>query len=81
MQTKGADNMIRVQFNGDNSVLRADFKIISPSVVQLTGEKIPRSEAGFKTYRLNGDFLGDYSEYTKIVAEVDGGFRFGKPEK
>lgn len=70
--------MLRVQFNDKLSVQTVDFKTISDTVVQLTGEKVPRSTAGFKAYRLNGDFLGDYSEYTKIVAEVKNGFQFGK---
>ena len=71
--------MIRVQFNGKKSMQQVDFKIISPSVVQLTGEKVLRDTSGFKVYRLNGDFLGDYSEYTEIVKEVDGGLQYGKP--
>lgn len=70
--------MIRVQFNGNKSMQQADFKTISSSVVQLTGKKIPRNTNGFKVYRLNGDFLGDYSDYTNIVKEVEGGYQFGK---
>ena len=72
--------MIRVQFNNSKSMYSVDFKIISPSVVQLTGKKVPRDENGFVAYRLNGDFLGDYSEYTKIVKEVKDGFQFGKKD-
>ena len=70
--------MLRVQFNNSKSMYQADFKTISPSVVQLTGKKIPKNTSGFKVHRLNGDFLGDYSEYTEIVEEVKNGFRFGK---
>ena len=73
--------MIRVQFNDKKSMLQADFKIISPTVVQLTGDKVSKDTSGFKAYRLNGSFLGDYSEYTEIVGEVKNGFRYGKPEK
>lgn len=72
--------MIRVQFNNSKSMYSVDFKTISPSVVQLTGKKVPRDENGFVAYRLNGDFLGDYSEYTKIVKEVKDGFQFGKKD-
>ena len=72
--------MIRVQFNKSNSMYQVDFKTISPSVVQLTGKKVPKNQNGFKAYRLNGDFLGDYSEYTEIVAEVKDGFQFGKKD-
>lgn len=70
--------MIRVQFNGSKTRQQAEFKTISASVVQLTGKKIPRSNKGFTVYRLNGDFLGDYSDYTEIVAEVKNGYQFGK---
>lgn len=70
--------MLRVQFNNAKSMCQADFKMISPSIVQLTGKKIPRNTNGFKVYRLNGDFLGDYSEYTEIVGEVEKGLQFGR---
>ena len=73
--------MLRVQFNDKKSMQQVDFKTISPSVVQLTGKKVPKSDKGFKVYRMNGDFLGDYSEYTEIVAEVENGLQYGKPEK
>ena len=69
--------MIRVQFNGDNAMYTADFRNVSPNTVQLTGN-IPRKTSGFKVHRLNGDFLGDYSEYTEIVGEVENGLQFGK---
>ena len=72
--------MIRVQFNDKKSMQQVDFKTISPNVVQLTGKKVYKDTSGFKAYRMNGDFLGDYSEYTEIVATVENGFQFGKPE-
>ena len=72
--------MLRVKFNNQKSMHQADFKEISDNVVQLTGKKIPKNTSGFKVYRLNGDFLGDYSKYKTIVAEVENGFQFSKPE-
>jgi hypothetical protein len=69
--------MIRVQFNGKNNMLQAEFKAISSDVVQLTGE-IPECTDGFKVYRQNGAFLGDYSAYTKIVGRAENGLQFGK---
>lgn len=72
--------MIRVQFNDKKSMQEVEFKTISSSVVQLTGKKVLRDTSGFKVYRMNGDFLGDYSEYTEIVAEVENGLQYGKPE-
>lgn len=70
--------VIRVQFNNLKSMHQAEFKTISSSVVQLTGKKIPKNTNGFKVYRLNGDLLGDYSEYTEIIKEVEQGLQFGK---
>ena len=72
--------MIRVQFNNSKSMYQANFKTISPDVVQLTGKNIPKMTTGFKVYRLNGDFLGDYSAYTEIVGEIESGLQFGKRE-
>ncbi len=70
--------MLRVQFNDKKSMQQVNFNIVSPDVVELTGKNVPRDTSGFKMYRLNGDFLGDYSEYRKIVAEVENGLQFGK---
>ena len=72
--------MIRVQFNDRKSMQQVEFKTISHNVVQLTGKKIPKSNKGFKVYRLNGAFLGDYSEYTEIVAKVENGIQYGMPD-
>lgn len=72
--------MIRIQFNNSKSMYAVDFKTISPSVVQLTGKKVPANTSGFKAYRLNGDFLGDYSDYTEIVGKADNGLQFGRKE-
>lgn len=70
--------MIRVQFNDKDSRYDAEFKTISKDVIQLTGDKIPKNTSGFKAYRKNGNLLGDYSEYTEVVAEVKNGFQYKK---
>ena len=70
--------MLRVQFNDKKSMQQVEFQRISDDVVQLTGKKVPKDTSGFKMYRLNGEILGDYSEYTEIVAEVGNGLQFGK---
>lgn len=70
--------MLRVQFNDSKSMIEADFKILSANVVQLTGPKVEANTSGFITYRLNGDFLGDYSEYTKVIKEEEGSVQLGK---
>lgn len=69
--------MLRVQFNDRKSIQQVDFKKVSTNTVELIGKKVPQSTAGFKIYRLNGEFLGDYSEYTKILSVLGNGIRFG----
>lgn len=59
-------------------MIEADFKMVSEDVVQLTGKKVKPNTSGFKTYRLNGVLLGDYSDYTKIIKEEEGCVQFGK---
>ena len=46
--------------------------MINENTVKLTGNKLKVNNSGFKAYRLNGDFLGDYSEYTKCMETEDG---------
>lgn len=70
--------MIRIQFNGSLSMKQADFRMVDENTVELTGDKIKPETTGFKAYRLNGELLGDYSDYTKIVGETEKGFLFGK---
>lgn len=70
--------MIRIQFNDQPTRYEAEFKAISQDVVEITGENIPKNSSGFKVYRMNGNFLGNYTEYTKIIAEKDNSIQFGK---
>lgn len=72
--------MLRVQFNGNVTRQNVEFSRVSNNVVRLTGEKIPRKTEGFMMYLLNGDFLGDYSDYTVIVADNGDSVQFGRPE-
>lgn len=74
------NEMVRIQFNKKNSRYKVNFKTVSPDVVQMTGKKIPKCTNGFKVYKMDGTFLGDYSAYTKIVAEVENGYQYGKEE-
>lgn len=73
--------MIRIQFNNSKAMYPVNFKTISPGIVELTGKKVPRNTSGFKAHRLIGDFLGDYSDYTEIVGEVENSLQFGKKLK
>lgn len=72
--------MLRVQFNDRKSMQQVEFKTISADSVQILGKKIPKSNAGFKMYRMNGAFLGDYSDYTEAES-IEGGFIFSKKDR
>lgn len=63
--------MIRVKFNNKPTYYDVSFELLSESKIKLTGDKLKENESGFKTYRLNGDELGDYSDYTVCKKEND----------
>lgn len=67
--------MVRVKFNNSEAAYNVDFSKVSPDIVQLTGN-IPKNTSGFKVYRLNDSFLGDYSGYTEIIDEFNNGLKF-----
>lgn len=69
--------MIRVQFQNKKSFYDVEFDTVSDDVVKLSGEKLKRNKSGFNAFRLNGDFLGDYTDYTKCTKAEDG-FLFEK---
>ena len=69
--------MLRVKFNDSNSAYNVEFARITDDIVQLIGN-VPKNTSGFKVYRLNDSFLGDYSDYTEIVAELKNGLQYGK---
>ena len=69
--------MLRVKFNNSEAAYNVDFFQMPNDIIQLIGD-IPKNTSGFKVYRLNDSFLGDYSEYTEIVAETEYGLQFGK---
>lgn len=70
--------MIRIQFNDSPKFLDAHF-CIEDDIVTLIGEKVVPNTSGFKTYHLNGAFLGDYSDFTEVVeAETKGIVKFGR---
>ena len=64
--------MIRVQFNNQASFKDVDFSFLSDSSVRLEGKKLKSNNSGFKAYRLNGSFLGDYSDYTNCEPSGNG---------
>ena len=72
--------MIRVQFKNKKAFYDVEFTLISDVAVKLSGSKLKKNTSGFNAYRLNGDMLGDYSDYKKCT-EVKDGFIFEKNRK
>ena len=64
--------MIRIQFNNQASFNDVNFSRLSDSAVFLEGKKVESNNSGFKAYRLNGSFLGDYSDFTKCEPSGNG---------
>lgn len=69
--------MIRIQFNNQKSMQNVEFMLLSETSVKMSGKKLKKNTSGFKAYRLNGDLLGDYSDFTKCTNAEDG-FVFDK---
>lgn len=69
--------MIRVQFNNQQAFRNVDFIQLSETSVFLEGKRLEANSSGFKAYRLNGSFLGDYSAYT-LCEPSENGYIFTK---
>lgn len=62
--------LIRVKFNNKPTFYDVSFELLS-NKIKLTGDKLIENVSGFKAYRLNGDELGDYSDYTVCHKQND----------
>ena len=68
--------MIKVRFNNEKVFRDAEFDIVSGKIVQLVGN-IEANTSGFGIYH-NNMLIGDYSKYTTIYKQVDGGYQFSR---
>lgn len=75
---KKAIKMIRVKFKNKPIYYDVNFEITTDKV-RLTGDKLKKNTSGFSAYRLNGDLLGDYSDFTKCTQEAPDIFVFERP--
>ena len=65
--------MIRIQFNNQKCFMDVSFKLLSDTSILISSEKEMReNNSGFKAYRLNGNMLGDYSDYKKCKKTKQG---------
>lgn len=67
--------MLKMKYIGDSIVYPVEFSIISDNVVQLKGE-FPVLTDGFALSRPDHDDDWDYSAYTTVYYEIDGGAQF-----
>lgn len=63
--------MIRVQFTNSKAFYDVEFSL-EGKMIKLKGKKFPKEMKGFKAYRRNGKFLGDYSTFTHFEETKDG---------
>lgn len=61
--------MIKIKFNNDNIFHEVEFSR-TENTVTLKGI-IEQNSSGFCTYRLNGEQLGDFSDYRTIYKQGD----------
>lgn len=67
--------MLKMKYIGDKKFHQVDFRNISTHITQLIGD-IPVKTTGFQMFKLDGSFLGDYSAYTTVYREINGGVQF-----
>ena len=68
--------MIKVKFNDLNRIFQVSFSKLNDHVVSLVGPFLPANTSGFKTFRINGKQLGDWSKFTTIYRVIEGGVQF-----
>ena len=66
---------MQLQYQKDNSIYEIEFKKISKNIVEIKGD-FPVKEDGFTLSREEYEDNWDYSAYTTIYREVEGGVQF-----
>lgn len=67
--------MLKMRYIGDTESYLVDFRNLSSNIAQLSGG-IPVKTTGFKMFKLDGSYLGDYSAYTTVYREIEGSVQF-----
>lgn len=68
--------MLLLKYLNEKEKYQISFNSISQSVVQITGD-FPIKTYGFTLSRVDKEeILGDYSDYTTIYREIEGGAQF-----
>ena len=61
--------MIKIKYNNSNVFEEVTFTRISNNIVSLKGTK--ENNSGFNTYKMDGEQLGDFSDYTTTYRLLD----------
>lgn len=67
--------MLNINYIGDNATYPINFNLISDNIVELKGD-FPIRTDGFTLSRPEHDDNWDYSAYTTVYREIDGGAQF-----
>lgn len=67
--------MIKIKFKDEEIFREAEFSQINKNIVQLLGD-IPTKTSGFYTYRQNEVLLGDFTDYSTVYKQINGGCQF-----
>ena len=67
--------MLNLKYIGDSTIYPVEFSTVSDNVVQLKGD-FPVLTDGFTLSRPDHDDSWDYSAYTTVYYEIDGGAQF-----
>ena len=66
---------MQLQYQNDNSTYDVDFKRVSKNIVQITGD-FPVKNTGFTLSRVGRNDGWDYSTFTTVYREIEGGVQF-----
>lgn len=67
--------MLTLKYIGDNKQYSVSFRIVTANIVELQGD-LPIKTDGFKLSTDGKEWNGDYTEYTTVYRQFDGGVQF-----
>lgn len=68
--------MIKIKFLDQDTLYPVSFTQDSAHICTTIGEGIPQDTCGFQTFRMNGQPLGDRSDFTTIYRILDNGIQW-----
>lgn len=72
--------MLQLNYLNNEEVYPIDFRTVSPNVIEVKGD-FPVQSGGFQISRVEvPDDVWDYSEYTTIYREIEGGVQFSNDD-